>query len=456
MYFNLIKKLANIDRNHNSRETWKAFNLLNKFYKGSKLLKFTKPKQINKWEMIPFWDCKKAELRNSKNELIVSKKKNNLSVYSFAPKINKEVDFKTLKKHILTDSKRPSATIFHFRNQYRHWNPEWGFSLPYNLFKKLDKKETYKINIESNFKKNKGFLQSEYLKKGRKKETYILIGHFDHPNQVNDGLAGVIAAYETIKRLKKIKTKYSYLAFASIEMIGSMYYLNKLKKKIKKIKEGLFLTFCGINSNIVYQKSFFENSLVDKIVENCFLPKKKNKSLYKHRQLIGNDENIFDSVGFNIPTGTLLRWPFKEYHTDLDNIKITKKEKIEEMISLNLKIINIIEKNNKYKALYKGVPCLSSNKIKLYLDPTKMSKKKNKVDSKLIKIITSNLTLDEKKYVSKNHSLLYGLMNNSVRMADGNFSVLDVARKSKLPFFLVLNYLNELKKKNLVRFLDEN
>ena len=85
-----------------------------------------------------------------------------------------------------------------------------------------------------------------------------------------------------------------------------------------------------------------------------------------------------------------------------------------------------------------------------------MSKKKNKVDSKLIKIITSNLTLDEKKYVSKNHSLLYGLMNNSVRMADGNFSVLDVARKSKLPFFLVLNYLIELKKKNLVRFLDEN
>ena len=82
MYFNLIKKLANIDRNHNSRETWKAFNLLNKFYKGSKLLKFTKPKQINKWEMIPFWDCKKAELRNSKNELIVSKKK---IIYRYIP-----------------------------------------------------------------------------------------------------------------------------------------------------------------------------------------------------------------------------------------------------------------------------------------------------------------------------------------------------------------------------------
>ena len=39
-----------------------------------------------------------------------------------------------------------------------------------------------------------------------------------------------------------------------------------------------------------------------------------------------------------------MRWPFKEYHTDDDNIEITYKEKIEEMVLINLKVINLIEK----------------------------------------------------------------------------------------------------------------
>ena len=142
MYYNLIPKLANIDRNHNSKETWKAFKILSNFYKGSRLIKFKNPNEINKWKMIPFWQCEKAELRDFKNNLIASKKNNNLSVYSFSPSVNKTVSFKELSKHITTDKKRPNATVFHFRNQYRHWKPEWGFSIPFNKFKKLNKKKT--------------------------------------------------------------------------------------------------------------------------------------------------------------------------------------------------------------------------------------------------------------------------------------------------------------------------
>ena len=35
MYFNLLKKLSNFDRNHNSKDIWNAYKLLNKFYKGA-------------------------------------------------------------------------------------------------------------------------------------------------------------------------------------------------------------------------------------------------------------------------------------------------------------------------------------------------------------------------------------------------------------------------------------
>ena len=53
MYFNLLKKLSNFDRNHNSKDIWNTYKLLNKFYKGARLIKFKSPKEINKWKMIP-------------------------------------------------------------------------------------------------------------------------------------------------------------------------------------------------------------------------------------------------------------------------------------------------------------------------------------------------------------------------------------------------------------------
>ena len=75
-------------------------------------------------------------------------------------------------------------------------------------------------------------IQSDYHHQGQIDDTYLFIGHFDHPSQVNDGLAGCVAAYEIIKRLKNRKTKYSYRAFASVEIVGSNFYLfndDKLK-----------------------------------------------------------------------------------------------------------------------------------------------------------------------------------------------------------------------------------
>ena len=452
MYFNLLKKLSNLDRTHNSEGTRIGYNLLNKFYKGSRLINFKIPNQVNHWKMIPYWECKKAELRNSKNKIIVSKKDNNLSVFSFSPKVHKTISYNELINHTATDKKRPNSTIFHFRNQYRHWKPEWGFSIPYNKLKKLNKNEKFKVIIESKFYKNKGFVQSDYLKKGKIKDTYMFMGHFDHPNQTNDGLAGVIAAYETIKRLKKIKTKFTYLAFASIEITGSIYYLEKFKSMVKNIKEGIFVTLSGIKSEIAYQKTYFENSLMDKIIDNIFIHKNNKKFIFKHRELIGNDENIFDSVGYNIPMGTVLRWPFKEYHTDKDNIKITNKDKIEEIISLNLKVVFILENNFRFKAKYKGVPCLSSEKINLYLDPTTMSKKRNKVDKNLLQSILVDLDRHEKIYIKNNLNLMYGLMNHSIRMATGDFTILELSEKSNLPFKLVYNYLEKLKEKKLIHF----
>ena len=217
MYFKLIEKLANLDRCHNGPEMHKAYHMLIKYYKGSKLIKINPKKKINFWSVPPYWECKTAELRELNGKIIASKKRNNLEVFSYSPNINKVVKYEELKNHLFSDPKRPNAICFYFRNQYKHWNPIWGFSIPHKKKLKLSKKSKYKVKIESVFKKNEKFIQSDFEHKGKSNKTYLFLGHFDHPSQINDGLVGCIAAYEVIKRLKKRKTRFSYKAFASVD-----------------------------------------------------------------------------------------------------------------------------------------------------------------------------------------------------------------------------------------------
>ena len=53
-------------------------------------------------------------------------------------------------KHISTDRHRPDEFPYHYSNSFNHNYKSWGFSVPYNIVKKL-KDKTYKVKINSTF-----------------------------------------------------------------------------------------------------------------------------------------------------------------------------------------------------------------------------------------------------------------------------------------------------------------
>ena len=128
--------------------------------------------------------------------------------------------------------------------------------------------------------------------------------------------------------------------------------MKKIRKKQHHRRD--VSSFSGIDNPIVYQQSFNKNSLIDKSIKHLLKYKKyksKEKNIFEHRELAGNDENVLRSIGYDIPMGTLMRYPFPEYHTHFDNMEITKEKNIEEIICLTLKLIEIIENNSIIKAI---------------------------------------------------------------------------------------------------------
>ena len=63
---------------------------------------------------------------------------------------------------------------------------------------------------------------------------------------------------------------------------------------------------------------------------------------------IGNDEIVFDSTGYKINTISLTRFPFKEYHTDQDNLNYVTEEGLRNSFQVLKNIIDTLENKNFY------------------------------------------------------------------------------------------------------------
>jgi len=451
MYYNLLEKLAVLDRCHSGPEMLEAYELLTGHYPGSRLLKHNADQQANHWTVPPFRTCRKAELRNGEGKSLASRDQHKLQVYSYSPPVNKTVSWEELDRHLLSDPDRPESILFHFRNQYNHTHPEWGFCIPHTLRRQLDKNTQYHVHIDSQLEYGPPMLQSDYHHQGESDKTFLFLGHFDHPTQVNDGLAGCIAAYEIIKRLGNQKTRFSYRAFASVEIVGSAFYLKEPVARPGDIHEALFLALSGIGSPLAYQQTFFGQAYMDQIAAFLLsMRTEASSNVYPHRGLIGNDENHFDSAGYEIPCGTLVRWPFPQYHTDSDNMGITSRESMEEVIGFGLQVVDVIENNATLQMANPGLPCLSHPDIDLYLSPSVISGI-NFNDPGDSGRFPCKLPAHEVEYLENHTGQLNPFMQNILRMANGEHTLLDIAVKSQMPFGFVLAYAKQLESKGLVR-----
>ncbi len=453
-----LKLLVPTYRYLNNDGIRKSFVMLQEFYKNSIVLKFGKNERSGLWKIPLSWDVKVGQLFDPKGKKIVEYFENPLQLFSNSSQFIGKISKEELLKHIYSDEKRPNLTPFHYRNQFRENVKEWGFCLPYNKVKKLPRGQ-YKVKIKTSLKKHD--MHSVLSKhKGKSKKMLLFVSHFDHPFQANDGIAGSVATFELIKSLSNTKTKITYGALATPEIIGSIFFAKKFAKK-NNIKQGLMCSFSGVNSNFVYSKTSLENTFIDKALLHILRFKKKKSKITNFRDLVGADEIAYDNVINNIPCGSLYRWPYKYYHTNKDNIDSVHKKSFVEYFNILKELIYIIENNSIFYNNFKSLPKLSDPKIDLYISPRYWQDKTNKVlidkknqsksDDELNKVLDLIEDNDLKRACvesSQNIQLLQSLISTK---ANGSMSSFDLAEKCNMPFVFVNTYLDLWEKKKLIR-----
>ena len=336
-----------------SRDSTKFVENLHKQYKCS-ILEYETGSEYSTWPIPLEWNINKAVLKKG-NKVVASYDESPLFIAPYSKSFSGKLTKEQLIQHTMVNPNSPDCFGYEFRlaYDYRRRLNEWRITLPKNRLEALPSGE-YEIDIEVETKP--GTLKiAEYKIEGEQNDCFAFLSHYCHPAQINDGIVGTVIMYEVLRRIKKNfkKTRFTYLSLAMPETIGSSVYLTENKFNIKNFIGSAFCEMGGANSPLQMVFSRRGNTYVDRIFE-FLVDQYQDGSARKvpFRKGWGNDELVFDSPGVAIPSVSIDRYPFEYYHTNLDNLDNFYEEKAEEMISLFLDAVNILEEDFIPKPIY--------------------------------------------------------------------------------------------------------
>ena len=422
-FLELGKKLWPLNRSLTGAGVNQTLKILKNYNKKLKIIKFKSGQKVFDWTIPKEWVVNEAWIKDENGKKIINFQNNNLHLVGYSTSIKKKFFLKQFIKKLHFHKNQPNAIPY----VTSYYKKDWGFCLTYNQLKKMNQKKKYEVYINSKFKK--GFLNcAEIYLPGRSKKEILFSTYICHPSMANNELSGPILSIFLSKWLNSIKNrKWSYRFIFVPETIGSIAYLSKNYKKLKKnVIAGYVLTCLGDERSYSFLPSKFKYSIADKIARQVL--KKNVKSFKEYTWLDSRSDEIqFCSPGIDLPMASLMRTKYAEYpeyHTSLDTFgRVVTTNGLKGSLNILKKIVYKFEKSEFPIAKYKCEPQLG----KKGLYPSLSKKNTIKLDTRLIQYFLS--------------------------YSDGQNSILDISQKCKTSLAKILKIEKILKKKKLISYL---
>ena len=225
------------------------------------------------------------------------------------------------------------------------------------------------------------------------------------------------------RELLKQEKKYTYRIILIPETIGSLCYLKKNLKKLKKnVIAGYNITCVGDEKGFSYLPSRNGDTLADRAALNIL---KSNVADFKKYTWFdrGSDERQYCWPGIDLPVCSIMRskyGEYAEYHTSLDNMRFISKSGLFESFAIYSDVLGVIERNDKFITTTLGEPKL--DKRGLY---STLSKKGD-----------SNYSRDILNFLS---------------ICDGNNDLIEISNILEIPVSQIIELKNMLLNKKLIK-----
>ena len=327
-----------------------------------KRIKFKTGEKVLDWSIPYEWHIKDAFIQNIKTKKKFAEfKKNNLHVVNFSEPVKKIISKQDLLKKIFNHN----ANKFFIPYVTSYYKKFLCFCMSEKEKNKLPEGK-YKVFVDSKF--TKGTLElSHSLIRGKSRKEIFFSSYVCHPSMANNELSGPVILSAILKYITSNykKTNFSYRFVLLPETIGSISYLSKFKKIMKKnIFIGFNLSCLGDSKAYSIIKSPNKDCLSYKILYSL-LKKKKNLIVYDFLER-GSDERQYCAPNIELPVVGYCRskyGKYKEYHTSADNLNLISQKSLEDSLEVLIDLVEGCETCLYPRTTTFGEPNLSKRKL---------------------------------------------------------------------------------------------
>ncbi|MFG1705596.1 DUF4910 domain-containing protein [Nonomuraea sp. M3C6] len=370
--------------------------------------------EVLDWNVPKEWNIRDAYVKDPSGRRVIDFRESNLHVVGYSVPVSGTYSLEELRPRLHTLPDQPE--LVPYRTSY--YAETWGFCLSQHTLDGLDE-GPYEVLIDSTLADG-SLTIAEHVVPGELPEEIVVSCHVCHPSLANDNLAGVAVAVALALRLKEPRYTYRFLFMPGT--IGAITWLALNRERLHLIAGGLTLACAGDPGPLTYKRSRRGDAEIDKVVTHVLRDRPHEVLPFSP---YGYDERQFCSPGFNLPFGSLTRTPYAgypEYHTSGDNPGFVTPAAMADTLDVLWQVVEALEGNRTYLNLSPyGEPQLGRRGLYGSLG--------GRSDTKQAQM-----------------AMLWVL-----NLSDGEHSLLDIARRSELPFAAVKGAAQALQEAGLVK-----
>ncbi len=306
--------------------------------------------------------------------------------------------------------------------EFKYYERSYGFCVRHQDIVGLADDTPVKAKIDVTFGSEPMAVGEVHLP-GESSEDVLFLTNICHPYQVNDSIAGLVVGLEMACELAtRTKRKHGFRLLIVPETIGTIAWFHHNPEKVESIRHAWFCEMVGHDNSFILQLSRQGDALIDRAFLSVLRGHRDHGEVRTgpFRKVVASDEVISNGPGYDIPTPSLTRWPYAEYHTSNDNPDIIRPENLKEALEVCMGVWDALEENYYPRRTFRGPVMLS--RYGLWVDWRE----------------DWNLNL-------KTEAIMFNL--------EGNKSLIDIAYELELPINTVRTYLDRFADAGLIEKL---
>jgi aminopeptidase-like protein len=307
------------------------------------------------WEVPEEWNIEAARILDPDGRPVVDFAAHNLHVVNYSEPVATTLSLEELRPRLHVSNRSPDWIPY----KTSYYKRNWGFCLRERDLKTW-KPGNYRVEIESTLAPG-ALSYGEVALPGSSSKEVIVFTHACHPSLANDNLSGMVISAALAQWLETRPRRYTWRFIFGPGTIGSLCWLRNNESGLDRVKHGLVLGLLGDQAPWTYKQSRRGNAEVDALVPHVIRELDPLSRVIEFEPY-GYDERQLCSPGFNLPVGRLTRSVndgYPQYHSSGDDLTLVSGKAIGRSLEACKAIVETLEGNRRYINLKpKGEPRL--------------------------------------------------------------------------------------------------